>query len=423
MYRLHTVDIYLWTADDAGLFLDSLKRVTAPGQVRILDANVSHPEHRDSMSPVVQQLEKLAVISPTFPPQQQAQRSNSISTTHTNNSVAQAATNALTPVSPPSSPPVEQQQVQQPAAFAPMAYNPAAPAAPEPIAHREKTPPPADAETGTGLMAAATHDHGTAGHQPQHQQYVNPLQQQFSPQPSGGPYTPGFGAMAPHPQPGVQRTNTFGQPYSGTPIAAGMPGPPSQSPFNPLFAAPPTDPNAHLYGQLQQTPTPGMSRQNTLPPSFGPGAASSQPSFGPGAASSQPSFGPGAASSQPSFGPGAPPTQFSGYPSGAPNAQGAQGAPPVSPGFPTGQPSSQPQPYAPSPVQQGQQPVAQYGQGGYGVNHSMHSQVYIPEGATQPVQLPAAQPGQQGQAPSVQATMGKIDKGFSKLFKKLDKKY
>ena len=42
--------------------------------------------------------------------------------------------------------------------FAPMAYNPAAPPAPEPIAHREKTPPPPDAADGTGLAAAAAAD-------------------------------------------------------------------------------------------------------------------------------------------------------------------------------------------------------------------------------------------------------------------------
>jgi hypothetical protein len=384
------VDIYLWTADDAGLFLDSLKRVTAPGQVRVLDANITHPEHRDSMSPVVQQLENVAITSPTYPPQQ-AQRSNSISTTHTSNSAAPVAHNAMTPVSPPASPPVEQQQAQQPAAFAPMAYNPAAPAAPEPIAHREKTPPPPDAQTGTGLMAAATHDHGTAAQQ----QYSNPLQQQFSPQPSGGQFTPGFG---PPPHQGVQRTNTFGHsPYSGTPVGA------------PSFAAPPTDPNAHLYAQ--QPPTPGLGRQNTLPPSFGPGAPQQQtPSFGPGAVQQQPlSFGPGAPQQIPSFGPHAPPQQFS-------------AAPPQSPGFPPGTPG-QPQPYSPSPVNQGH--VPSYGQQGYGINNSMHQQMYIPEGGVQQQGGSVPQQGQPGQQPlggAAAGTFGKLDKGISKFLKKLDKK-
>ena len=41
------------------------------------------------------------------------------------------------------------------------------PAAPEPIAHREKTPPPADAASGTGLAAAAMHEHGAQGYGPQ----------------------------------------------------------------------------------------------------------------------------------------------------------------------------------------------------------------------------------------------------------------
>src|SRR6202035_5450334 len=48
-------------------------------------------------------------------------------------------------------------QSQESANFAPMAYNPAAPAAPEAIKHREKTPPPEDGAANP-LAAAAISD-------------------------------------------------------------------------------------------------------------------------------------------------------------------------------------------------------------------------------------------------------------------------
>ncbi|KAI4120313.1 MAG: hypothetical protein LQ341_007561, partial [Variospora aurantia] len=64
---------------------------------------------------------------------------------------------------PPTAPSVDRQvppKSNDQETFKPLAYNPAAPPAPEPIKHREKTPPPPDAETeGTGLSAAAYNDH------------------------------------------------------------------------------------------------------------------------------------------------------------------------------------------------------------------------------------------------------------------------
>jgi hypothetical protein len=401
MFKLHTIDLYFWTPEDAELFLDSLKRVLAPGQLRILDANTTHPEHRDSMSPVVQQLEKAAITQP-----QQAQRSNSISTTHTTNSTAAVGAgvvpaNGHTPVSPPVSPPATDAQ-QVPPVFAPMAYNPAAPAAPEPIAHREKTPPPLDAEGGTGLNIAATHESGAMHMPPQQQQYMmNPLQQQFTPQPTAGPYAPG---------PGVQRANTIAQ----TSIPGVQPGPPMAAPlqspsYGATFAGPPqpnlqhgVDPNAHLYAQQQQ-PSAGLMRQNTMP-----------------------------------VGGYAPQSQYAQYPAAA----GYAGAPlssgtPVSPGLyqqlppPPQQQSQQQQQQQqqPQPQQAAYAPgnlpayVPQQQQSAYGVNHGIHNQLYIPEGATTPAQAGPGQEAATGKFEQrMKATEKGVNTGFSKLLKRLDKK-
>lgn len=86
------------------------------------------------MSPVVQQLERTAIVS-NFPP-----RTTSVVSAH----------------SMPG-PPTPHSNMASPQA-APGAYNPAAPAAPEPVTYREKTPPPPDDGSGTGLQAAAKYD-------------------------------------------------------------------------------------------------------------------------------------------------------------------------------------------------------------------------------------------------------------------------
>jgi hypothetical protein len=450
MFPLHTVDLYFWTPEDAELFLDSLKRVLAPGQLRILDANTTHPEHRDSMSPVVQQLERVAVSTP---PQQQ-QRSNSISTTHSATNPTTVAPvpvpgNAAvsgtvhTPVSPPISPPApqdgqqhppqqpaqQQQQVPPPqqaapaTTYAPMAYNPAAPAAPEPIAHREKTPPPADGDSGTGLNATAAHEVGTrpVAQQPGFMMAANPLQQSFGPQPTSGPYVPG---------PGIQRANTvaFGEQLPAVPGAQQQPQihmqgqqphpampPPlqSRSPYSPGFQAPPTDPNAHLYAQ-QASPSPGLMRQSTLPPGYVAATGGGYVSGAPQQHSPQ-----GYAGYQ---------TSAAGVYGGVPASLGT----PVSPGmYNPGQQQQQQQMYI-AAAQAGQQPSylqhqqaagAQQQASAYGVSHSMHQQAYVPEGKTE-----AAKPG-----PGQEAATGKLEQrmlgaekglsaGIGKFLKKLDKK-
>ena len=114
MYRLHTVDMYFWTPEDASLFLDSVRRVLQPHQLQITrnpsSATPTHSEHKnDAMSPVIARLEN-AAISHTS-------RSASISTTQS----FPGPPTAAAPTSPPPS--------EQPPNFAQMANNPAAPAA------------------------------------------------------------------------------------------------------------------------------------------------------------------------------------------------------------------------------------------------------------------------------------------------------
>ncbi|KAL9062152.1 MAG: hypothetical protein Q9157_009182, partial [Trypethelium eluteriae] len=128
LFRLNEIDIYFWTMDDASTFLDNMKRVLQAYQISIRDSPTPLSEHRDTMSSVVQKLEQVAVTKPF-----QGRRSDSLSTNQS--SGAPSMTRGTTA----SSPPAESQNV-----FVPMAYNPAAPAAPEPIKHREKTPPPID---------------------------------------------------------------------------------------------------------------------------------------------------------------------------------------------------------------------------------------------------------------------------------------
>ncbi|KAJ4983386.1 RNA recognition motif-containing protein [Stagonosporopsis vannaccii] len=251
MYRIHTIDIYLWTANDASMFLDSLRRVVQPHQLQIIadphavTPTLPHHEHKnDTMSPLIANLERAAISHQS--------RTPSVGSTQAFPGPPQAAFPG---------PPAARTSTASPSAadpgYAPMAYNPAAPAAPEPIAHREKTPPPPDAASGTGLVGAAVHDS-------QPQQYSNPLQQSFTPQQTSGPYTPGppapgQGFSGP---PGVPHTNATGSmppPPQSPPSFAGPP----QSP--PSFAGPPQSaPPAETYHQTSPQ-QPGIQRQSSIP--------------------------------------------------------------------------------------------------------------------------------------------------------------
>ncbi|KAA8570003.1 hypothetical protein MFRU_005g01650 [Monilinia fructicola] len=174
MYRLHTIDLYFWNKEDALNFVNGVRRVLPQHQIAIEDEPAPPPSHADDMSPVVQQLENVAISDLSY------QHGG----TKTSRTSPPAAINVSFPGPPSSSSP----QSQAPTTFAPMAYNPAAPAAPEVIQHREKTPPPEDGAPNP-LVHAATSDQG-----------------QFSP-PSQFQQHPGFSASAQPPQ--FQRQQTF----------------------------------------------------------------------------------------------------------------------------------------------------------------------------------------------------------------------
>jgi hypothetical protein len=353
MYKISSLDVYLWKVEDASLFLDSLRRVLHAQQLLVDGAPpAAPPEHRDSMSPVVQNLERVAITTPL--------RSESVSTTYTTQSFPGPPARH-TPVSPPNSPPTGQQPATP--AFAPMAYNPAAPAAPEPIAHREKTPPPLDAEGGTGLNGNPN-------------QFAGPPQGGFAPQQTTS-YTPGV--IPGMPQPGIQRSHTI--------TSSGLPPPPPQSPYRSTFAGPPQapvqDPNAHLYAN--PLPSPGLQRQQTLPAGYN--------NYTPGT-------------------PSAPTTQYASYPS----------APGPGVSIPLQSPHLyQAQQQAAQQYAYGSNDNTQIRHG----IHNQFYQPEADDGHGHgKKQKPVTQgPGQEGATGKLEQRADRLEKGVTKFLKKLDKKF
>ncbi|KAF2823214.1 hypothetical protein CC86DRAFT_328317, partial [Ophiobolus disseminans] len=345
LYRLHTLDIYFWTPEDASLFQDSLRRVMQPHQLQIVrnpQATPIHSEHKsDALSPVIARLESAAI----------SQSSRSPSSVSNN---TQSFPGPPTAPAPTSSPPAGP-------GYAPMAYNPAAPAAPEPIAHREKTPPPPDADNGTGLGSAAAQDH----HAPQ---YGNPLQASFAPQSTSGPYRPGPPSGAPSfsgpPQPSIQRTNTGG----------------SMS-----FAPPPSAPPPGQYDG--QTPPPGLQRTSTMPAQQYANYPGS-PGFPPAPQS------PPAHASLPS--PGLPPPQY--------------------------QPMTSPPPGGYTQYQYGSTSGAAPTSNPHAVSHDMHQQLYRPSEQEASV-VGNENPNPQPRNSNIGKRVDKVEKGVGKFLKKLDKKF
>ncbi|CRG90044.1 hypothetical protein PISL3812_07085 [Talaromyces islandicus] len=224
-FRLHTLDIYFWTTDDADQFLDAVQRLLPAQQVetdRPLPAQA-----QTQVSSVVEKLENVAIADPSY------------QNGHTRDSQSQP------------SPAAQETTAQDTQNYAPLAYNPAAPAAPEPIKHREKTPPPIDGAEGTGLSTAAAVDQGLY-----HPQAQIP------------------GGFSQHQAPAVPGLSQYGYssppPSAGLPPAPSLPGspgfgaPPLSSPapvqsVGMTFAPPPQNPNAHLFAQghdTQQTHVP-----------------------------------------------------------------------------------------------------------------------------------------------------------------------
>lgn len=224
MLPLHTLDIYFWTVEDADQFLDSAALVLPPQQLesdRQVHQAPAVPE--PAVSRVVEQLENVAITDPAY---QNGQTRDSRSEPQSTNKE-----------------PVGDEKTD----YTPLAYNPAAPAAPEPIKHREETPPPEDGGNGTGLVAAAVADehhsylpvHGTTS--PPHPQiYANPGLVQYS-YPTGAPST------QPPMSPGLATLPS----YVATAPLASPPPHPSQA-GGMTFAPPPAqNPNAQFFPQQQ----------------------------------------------------------------------------------------------------------------------------------------------------------------------------
>ncbi|KAF2840520.1 hypothetical protein M501DRAFT_932025 [Patellaria atrata CBS 101060] len=378
MFKLHTVDIYFWTVADSDMFRDSLKRFMVDSQLRILDApaEAAVAEHRDTMSPVVQKLEQAAISSPPY-----QGRSESISTTKTFPGPPTVPTPGSSTASPP--------PASQGSNFAPMAYNPAAPAAPEPIAHREPTPPPVDAATGTGLSQAQLVDQGYNG-PPLH--HTNPFapqqhqqqQQSYLPGPPTRQTTQGFPPPPPTgtPPTGITRTNTQGSFPPPPPQTTGSQGPPVGQQYAQSFAPPPQEPQQ--YGQ-NGSPLP-LQRQNTMPATY-----SQQP---------QQQY----AQQQ---------MQYANYPASpgfGPNA----GTPLQSPSFVPAQ-ATGPPPGGYSQYQYGQHADQGYGSG----------QAYRPTEHEAGMQGTGNDPAQQQpQRPGgLEARARKLEKGVGGFLKRLDKKF
>lgn len=265
-------------------------------------------EHRDSMSPVVQQLEKTA-ISPQFTPRAESIASQRSMPGPPTPATSGAGTNSSN--SPP-----------QVAAGA-MAYNPAAPSAPEPHVHREKTPPPPDASQGTGLTKAMNYDAV-----PQYAGVPHAYQNSNQPTPQYA-YFPGVSQQPTPPSfqdPPSQNTPPQ-RPYSGP-----MPPPPNgpspaheQHQHTPSFAPPqsaqnlqPTSPPTHQQDFHRQSSFggPPTNQYASYPtanraPSFGPNAVASpgmpQQSYGYGQQPPTPSAPPAYAMHTPLQSPGLPP--------------------------------------------------------------------------------------------------------------------
>ncbi|KAI9807902.1 MAG: hypothetical protein M1825_005208 [Sarcosagium campestre] len=425
-YKIHSIDIYFYTADDASLFIDFTQKSLSQSQLRILDAKPMPSSQKDVVSPVVQKLEQ-AVITPS--PGSHVSAANP----------GHNASFAPPPVELSSGDDVAPSpKPEEPSNFAPIAYNPVAPAAPEPIKHREKTPPPPDDGTGTGLSSAAMGDpHQLSYGQPQaHYQNALPPPPPSQPQPGHyGAAPPQHQAYPPAPPPPASQTSPVpGHPYST---------PPGSQPFSsvpgggiPLrshsiissqgsipqrtasFAQPNINPNSpHQYGQPLASP-PLMQTHGSIPSAVGH-AASPQQSY-------QQQMGtPPPGSGHPQHVQQQQPhqqqqqqhqqQQYGQQPSQQQYVNYAQ-----SPGFSPAQaqPLSQPPMGGYSDYQYGQSQQQQQQQHGQPVDpYAYHNQVYRPTEAEAAAHAPKPpKPGQEGRLDA------RVQKGVGKFLKKLEKK-
>jgi hypothetical protein len=283
--------------EDAKLVVDAMRRLLHPSQLDLMDAPETGTRHEDSMSPVVQNLEHVAISDPAYANGKTRNSQNLPSqappppSDHGQQPHPPELVSASSNTNRSGSVHSEGQQ----ASFAPMAYNPAAPPAPEPIAHREKTPPPPDAVDGTGLAAATVADHVTDYGGPQAHTYTGVPQNQAYPgvaapntsayghygsPPPGAPpsYTsPSSGVQSYGHKPSVSSTTSSQRASTTSPYAPGSTTATSPRTGQEVatavtaqsFAPPPQDPNAHLYGSAVATPMQSPGAQILGPGLYG----------------------------------------------------------------------------------------------------------------------------------------------------------
>ncbi|KAH6609001.1 hypothetical protein Trco_002347 [Trichoderma cornu-damae] len=228
-YKLHSLDIYFWTQHDALQFVNGVRRVLPSAQVEVLDEPGPPPQQPAEVSAVVQRLESAAISDPQYSNGPVSSQSTSQSSVGGRGDASAVSSEAPSISMPPPPPP------PQPASFAPMAYNPAAPAAPEAIRHREKTPPP-DEDPLNPLAVAVAYDYRGQPFTP-----GIPPPSHFPPSAitSPGLAPPQFAAPPVHP--GIHRATTMpaqglpspGQPgtyEAGFPASPGLPPPPASQP-------------------------------------------------------------------------------------------------------------------------------------------------------------------------------------------------
>ena len=354
--HLHTLDIYFWTARDATTFISIAQRLLQADKLELLDFPPTPITNERLMSPVVQRLESVAIQDPTHQNlQPEVSRTSSVPRTQTSGTNLGQGADA-----------VVQPKAEDPSAFKPLAYNPAAPPDPEPIAHREKTPPPLDNDGGTGLASAATADH----------------MQTASPQSSLS--RPGFGtAQSSSGYIGGPPASPFGGTYVGSPPSATGPRTSSMT----SFAPPPAQaPNSAVSSSGQQLTRLNSPKQQ--PPLDSPAAEILGNSYVGG--HHQP-----LQHVQPHY----PDYLASGH-----QAQAPEG------GYSDFKYTSTPQ------QQQPQLPADEY---------NIHSQVYRPTEDEYNKKKPGkvgATSGQQNATGKLEDRTAKVDKGVNRFFKKLEKK-
>ena len=263
LFRLHTLDIYFWTVEDASTFIAFARKQLEINQLEIVDVPSTPASHDQAMSPVVQNLENVAIQDPAYHNGQtrnsRTDSTGKISPPKMGNSGEANRLGMPKAQTPKAFQPQEIPKPPSSTTFQPLAYNPAAPPAPEPIKHREKTPPPVDAEAGTGLAAAALRDHSQAA-LPQSSMsrppYGHPHSSGlFSPQPAQS-HSPSF--ASPNPSAGYADSQSSAG-YRASSVSSLPPPPPksgrgSVSPYTPTpsFAAPPQSPSKSTSVHTQQ---------------------------------------------------------------------------------------------------------------------------------------------------------------------------